>query len=497
MTSASDKEKLEKRHKKKLLKKEIEKKLLNNDYSFTDPDYKYYEPSSNEPIDNDKLTYEELSHYHNSHYHVCDKPYLQLEKIEKIIGASRAQSLIDLNRSEYFKVLTHFTVLSIVKSNWVHLLASPTANSKPSLSNNPSCFALKESKNLHDSIIRCFYSRLIQGMSEQEKERYQILLPERPLFAGFEELLFRLDKAIQDLFAYEKLILDNDDKRLLPDANLDEAIWKTIAYLNHIYVCTVKEADNTDTLRASLIKCASINRAINDIDAIINIQNEVEQGLPDDIGQLLHIKSESEIRPAIINIFNKQETKRKKPKLPNDLIECSKLVCKMYINANPPPENIDLFNKRNMEPDRIAVSAALLYQNYLQEKKLSLNISGETNPHVTVYKTLSDLAKKIDSPSSLTAEALRKHSFPADLSKYLTTRYAISAFGLSEFYPSQVGAKAHLRVRRKKLELQQAVYELLKDVSVEDAYRWIDVLFDCVDDTIDTDRYPSINYLFS
>jgi hypothetical protein len=429
MTSASDKEKLEKRHKKKLLKKEIEKKLLNNDYSFTDPNYEYYEPSSDEPIDNDKLTYEELSHYHNNHYHVCDKPYIQLKKIKEIIGASRAQSLIKLNRSEYFKVLTHFTVLSIVKRNWVHLLAnSPTANSKPSLSNNPSCFALKESKNLHDSIIRCFYSRLIQGMSEQEKERYQILLPERPLFAGFEQVLFRLDKAIQDLFAYEKLILDNDDERLLPDANLDEAISRTIAYLNHIYVYTVKEAHNTDTLRASLIKCASINRAINDIDAIFNIQNEVIQDLPDDIEQLLHIKSESEILPAIVKIFNKQETKRKKPKLPNDLIECSKLVCKMYMNTSQTPVNSDSFNKRHMEPDRIAVSAALLYQNYLQEKELSLNISGETNPHVTVYKTLSDLAKKIDSPNSLTAEALRKHSFPADLSKYLATRYSVSIF---------------------------------------------------------------------
>jgi hypothetical protein len=494
MISDSDKEKLDRQYKqdkKKLLKEELEKKLLNNDYSFADPNYEYYEPSSDKPISNDKLTFEALKNYYDKNYHVCDKPSIQREKIEKIIGASRAESFIEVNKSEYFKVLTHFTILSIVKSNWVHLLAnSPTTISKPSISNNPSCFALKKSKNLHDSIIRCFYARLIQGMSEQEKERYQILLPEGSLLTGFDELLFMLDKAIQDLLAYEKLILDNDDECLLPDANLDEAIWKTIIYLNHIYVCTVKEVDNTDTLRATLIKCASLNRAINDIDAIINIQNEVIQDLPDDIGQLLHIESESEILPAITDIFNKQETKRKKREPPSDLIECSKLVCKMYINTNQTPVNKDSFNKRNMEPDRIAVSAALLYQNYLQETKINLNISGETNPFVAVYKTLSDLAKKIDSPDILTVGILGKYSFPEEVSKYLTTRYSISVFGLSEFYPSQVGAKAHLRVRSKKLELQKAVYEWLKDMSVEDAYRWIDVLFHCVNHTIQTDWYP-------
>jgi len=117
---------------------------------------------------------------------------------------------------------------------------------------------------------------------------------------------------------------------------------------------------------------------MNDIDAIIDIQNEVIHSLPDDIGHLMHIKSESEILPAISGIFNEKITN-----LPNDLIKYSKLVCKIYIITSPPYEKTDEilkeFNKRHMMPDCIAVSAVLLYHDFLQQKKLSLNIRGETN----------------------------------------------------------------------------------------------------------------------
>ena len=220
-------------------KETLTKMLFIKNYSFTDSPF---EPSSDKPIDKDKLTLEELAGYLNETYQTCDKPHIHLKKIQKIIGSDRAQDLIKLNKSEYLKVLTHFTILSKVKRGWVNLLAnSPTTISKPSLSNNPSAIGAKDSKKVNDAIILCFYSRLLEGMTKQDKELYQILLPVKYFPTGFDRLLFSLDKAIQDLFCFEKQKLDGYDESLLPDTNLDEAIIKTFNHLYHFLKLTVKK----------------------------------------------------------------------------------------------------------------------------------------------------------------------------------------------------------------------------------------------------------------
>ena len=274
---------------------------------------------------------------------------------------------------------------------------NPTSISKPSLSNNPLANGDNKTKKKNDDIIRLFHSRLLEGMTKQDKERYQILLPYNYgpssfYSTGFDELLIRLDIAFQKLFSFEKKILDGYDESLLPDANLAEALIKTMIPLIHYLKLNVKKLNvepsscREDTLRAMLIKCALINRAINDIDAILNLQNYIIQDLPENIDHLPLIVSESKILHEIINIFKKQESD-----LPNDLLECAKLVCLMYIESSPPPTKIDEF-VIHMQPFHIAVSATLLYHDYLQEKKLIINIRGETNPpNINVYKKLSEL----------------------------------------------------------------------------------------------------------
>jgi len=194
-----------------------------------------------------------------------------------------------------------------------------------------------------------------------------------------------------------------------------------------------------------------------------SIQNEIIHNLPDDLNSLLDIESESEILPAISRIFNEKITN-----LPNDLIKCSKLVCKKYIITSPPPVQKAEFNECHMLPFCIAVSAALLYQDFLQKKSISLNIRGETNNMINVYKSLSDFAKKVHTPDTLTNEILTEPGVQEELFKYLTTRYSISVNGLSDFDPSKIGAEAHSKVRKEKLQLQKKVYDLLKDISVKD-----------------------------
>jgi len=149
-----------------------------------------------------------------------------------------------------------------------------------------------------------------------------------------------------------------------------------------------------------------------------------------------------------------------------------------------------------MEPYSIAVSAALLYDDFLQQKKINLNTSGEINKYITAYKTLSNLAKRIETTDILKtdiSETLGKYGFPQELFKYLTIRYSISMFGLSDFYSSQVGAKAHLKVKIKKYELHKEAYELLKDMSVKDAQQWISTLHWNMEEAINTLGHPLDN----
>ncbi len=313
-------------------KEKLEKMLINKNYCFEDS---FFEPSSTEPIDEDKLNLDNLRGYLNETYKSGEKPYIHQKTIEKIINTPHAQKCIKQNKSEYYKVLTHFTILSKVKRGWVNLFSnSSTGTSKPSLSDTPSRHSNKNAKLLNDAIIHCFYSRLIEGMTEQDRSTYEILLPSGYNPSGFDSLLYLLGKTIQDLFCIQERIffISNDNVlSLYTDfENISDSIRQVIIV---IFSQNTKDGCD-DPLRATLLKFASINRAINCIDAVINIINKVIETLPDNnIGHLLNINSESEILPTILDIFNVQITK-----VPIDLIDCSKLVCKLYIMTNLPCE---------------------------------------------------------------------------------------------------------------------------------------------------------------
>lgn len=447
----------------------LEQMLLNKNYSFPGSTF---EPSNKEDIAKNKLTFEKLAHYLSVTYDTGTKPYDNRKHIETIIGEQYAKELINLEKSEYFKILSHFAILSKVKRQWYDLFFTGfQKESKPSLSDNPELSSDIDSKKLNDAIVQCFYYRLIEGIKDCDKQRYKILLGNEQIPCGFDELLKTLDKAIQKLSSFEhQKIPEYDSEEKLPDYGFDLAIKKTRDELYRIFNKDTKQKYSADKLRVALIKHTSINRAINEIDAIINNQNEAIKSLPHNIQSLASIRSESDILKDVAKILDVPRSY-----LPDDLIKCAKLMCQMYIYNSLPynKKYIPEFVAIHTQPNAIAISAALLCYDSLNEKEINFHIRGENNPDFAIYNILSCFAKDISFIDNLKPETLSEHKFPAEVFKFLTTRYSISMFGLSDFYASQEGAIAHVNVRRGKLALQQEAYELLKGISINEAHEKI------------------------
>lgn len=478
------------------------KMLLDKDYCFPDS---YFEPSNDKPISGkdkhkkNQLTLEALEQYLKTNYGTGGRLTNSKNVIEEIIGSHRLKRFIELiesrskeikklqeskhinnsnkpkelinfEQSEYLKILTHFAILSKVKQGWYDLfLVSPVKNYSPSLSVQPSKYSFKKSKELNDAIIRCYYARLLQGMTKQDRDRYQILEPDEVLPSRFDRLLTFLDRAIQDLFCYaQQNYCGYYDDSLLPDTGLEETFQKMRLLLCDFFLCQNKEVYSVDSLRATLMKFASINFAINHIDANINMQNDDFEILPYDIRHLKQIKSESDILPAVSEIFSGEQKKLRK-----NLVECAKLVCKMHIIENEQynekaADAFKEFSQLHMTPFCIAVSAALLGHDLCRDKKLYFNTQGEPSDVGSVYKKLSDLLKKVSSADALTSKTLWDMAFPQEMFKYLTSRYSITVRSLSSDYSAQEIAEARMKVRRKKFELQRETYELLKDMSIQE-----------------------------
>lgn len=359
---------------------------------------------SNHPVANqskkNKLTYGDLSSHLYENYDFGESPEQHEEKIERILGVDRARNFIDNRNSEYFKILTHFALLSRLKQGWVNLLNTQKSSKvRPYYSVATSQFPYfkdLETAKLNDAIIYCLYKRLIEGMTETERENYQVLLPTEVYTCGFDNLLVNLDAVIQYYFCSQKQIINkmaaDEGNELLPDAGIEnisqdirELIYKFLGQEN------VSQGYSNDILHASLIKFSSINRAINDVDAILRIHKDVLFGLPDEIQSLLPIKSEDEILPAVLSLFDESDKN-----IPADLIQCAQLVCDIYISSSAPSasdDDIRTFQSNHRSPLAVAVSAALLCHDYLHKAEINCLIRGESNPFIPVYDTLSLFSK--------------------------------------------------------------------------------------------------------
>lgn len=446
-------------------KDDLQKMLIAHNYEFGNSNY---EPSNPESIDKNKLTIEKLTEYLNNRYFSGEKPHIHGEPIKRIIDHPSVKQLIEANRSEYFKILTHFTILSKVKRGWFNLLIiDPSKDIKPSLSANPQYHTNRKSKKLNDAIIFCFYNRLIEGMSEKDKEHYDILLPHGNVPSKFDYLLNYLDLAIQNYFNKANSVFEDEDQYLdtAKDKALNDAVSATCLFI--LDFLSIKKNNNylSDTLRASLIKFSCLNRAINDIDAILDIQHQVSEFvscLEYDLTPLKNIEEESSILPALLDLFVIENSN-----FPNDLIKCAQLVCLMnsFVQNHFDNTQEDILS-HHFKPSSIAIIAAILYVIEIKKIKLNLRIQGETNQNILIYKALYEFSDKFADLDIFCLDDLTNKGFPEPLFKYLTTIYVVYVF---QPIPNKESALAYMKLKKYKLKVQRKTYRLLKKISVHDA----------------------------
>lgn len=453
-------------------KKRLVRIVINNNYSEfpNNP----YEPSNLDSIKDDLLTKNKLTVYLHDNYDIGERANYQIDTIKSIIEFPELYDAIQLDEGELFKILTHFGILSQIKRGWYNLLiAGENKTTTPSLSDYPSYSPAKEKKEpkkLNDAIIRCYYSRLINGLSNDDRTRYPYLLPNKYPLTALDELISLFDEAIQKLFF--ELHRNTDgylDEAKLPDTGLDEVIAyirDTLIKFIDFYVKN-NTISITESLRVLLIKMASFNLAINQVDAILRTQDQILSSFPNNFQYCHHIISEDEIIPTLENL-----RAVKSRKLPSDLIKCAQVICRIYIISSnshcKTEEELAAFENRHMQPDCVAVAAALLYNDFDKKTKLNLYISGDNNPGCLIYKEMSGFSRRINVAGHVTKEDVLGAALNQELIKFFVTRHSIAVNSLSDHYTSQEGAVAHLRVRREKLEIQKEMYQLFKMLSVED-----------------------------
>jgi hypothetical protein len=267
------------------------------------------------------------------------------------------------------------------------------------------------------------------------------------------------------------------DGRISDDA-VDEAFMETRRHVdaflqNFETEVELKTKDDKDDLILTLIKCASINRAESDYDAILNIYAHIkQQDIPDKIDLMKSVCSVNEIVDVLLEIFDIE-----KDEVPADLILCATIVNEMFsrfYDREATPEKRNEFKSEVFSPADIGASAALILNGYIKSKKnksrtksvddFKIRIRGENNPGVNVYKELSKLEKSyIKDDKSLSALL---YCMPDDLSKYLTARCSIIFFGMGSRCSVKNAALGELKVKIKKIELQKEIIENLKNYSV-------------------------------
>jgi hypothetical protein len=448
--------------------------LIKKNYHFGNS---YYEPSNYHPIDK-KHTIDDLTTYLAKRYQAGDKPRCHDEVIEKIIGSPQAKTLIAADRSEYFKVLTHFTILSQAKRGWFNLLIThPSKNSKPSLSANPALNSVRKSKKLNDALVYCYYNRLFEGMTEEDKKRYEILSPSPNELSPskFDRCLFAFNHTLQQLInikAKEIISEENIIKGIVTRESLLHLTKFARSLIEKIRWIARQQADSpSDTLRAELIKSASLNRAINDIDAILACHpkiKEIIKTLDCDLMPLKNVEAESEIIPRLSALFSV-----KQDDLPSDLIKCARLVCSMSVKTDFSRGDTkageicatEEYRKIIFHPSSIAIASALLYLCWANKTKISLEILGETNQFILVYKTLSDFAKPLAEPVEFNKKDGIKRGFPEPLSKYLRTFFVILE---SPAEPTLDNILGSLKYKALKLKIERDAYRMMKKFSVSE-----------------------------
>lgn len=456
---------------------EVRKMLMADKYRFTDSPF---DISSSKAIGDKLLDKKFLLLFLKTTFGINEKPEYHRKTIKKIIGDQQEEYFYDSERSNYFKVLSLFSLLSIGKKSWHSLISGNNKN--PSSSNNPATIehkGLKDEKSIHtrevkvinDAILRCFYSQLIQVVWAKNRLLYDLIMPKYNCLSNFDLLLGEFDIYLQKLFDWHL----QQKPGYVDGCELESEVIKKVFFETRHYVDTVlkkcePEGNSKDDIILTLIKCASINRAKNDYKFILNIYKKMDKEIPDGIDLMKNVESLSEIMDVLTKIFNIEESE-----IPGDLIECAKTVIKLhslFYDLEASPEQLRQYKEKNLSMKYIGACAAQILNGYIKTLRTGvkfdskINIRGDSNPGINVYEELSKLTRNMHNADKDKIEFIL-YTIPDDYLKYLTSRYSIIYFGMANRCSIKNGALARLQTNTKKIELQEEVIELLREYSIQ------------------------------
>ena len=228
-----------------------------------------------------------------------------------------------------------------------------------------------------------------------------------------------------------------------------------------------------DSLRAALIKNASIHMAVNQTDGILRSYEAVVKSLPVWLDRLrdVDLSHRSQILPEVAKVTGMLEQD-----LPEGLEMMGDVVCRIYCAGNQPPDprNRSEFLRMHSSPTQKAISATLLSEDWRTKRTVEKSIRSEGNQKRQILPHLQAHCRKYQDEIERNSIVFPELT-PGEL-KFLTTRYSIVQFGLTTDFPVRDGALAHLKVKRIKYELQRAIYMRLLELDVASTVRFADDL---------------------
>lgn len=453
-----------------------------------------YELSCPKTIDESNLSRKKLLNYFLSVFDIKAKPFYHKKTIAKIIGNELEEYFFDNERSNYFKVLSLFSFLSIAKNGWHELMLNDTKF--PSMSNNPvttefdgfqdqESIHTNDNKRLNDAILRIYYQKLIQSVLNDRPDLNHLLLPKNECATNFDQQLARFDDYIQKLFnlCWERWTsVQNRDR----SNSLDKTYLDVQKYVDeHLKRFSAKfgliEKDN---LMLTLIKHSSLNRAKQDYDFFLDMYPGLSNEIPDRIYLMRLVNSPAEIIYLLQGIFD-----IKKHEIPDNLLECATIVIEMYVrfyNLDASPDERDEFKHKMYRYPYIGASATLLLNGYIKNNKFrsrtkvnkeyTNRIKGGTNNEINVYNWLSKVNESyIKKEKSLSALL---YCMPDSLYKFLTARHDLVVAIMEDHRPVQVVVNDALELKKRRAEFRKEVIEKMELHSIEYINSFIEYFID-------------------
>lgn len=475
---------------------QIEKTILEGKFNFGDS---IYECDNENPVSGDNLKVHSLGNYLNERYKAGSKPSRYYKIILDILGNSGSSELLKKNKSDLFKVITLFSILSKVKNGWYNVLISiPKDIQQSSLENIYTNIVTTDSKNLSDLMISCFFKSLASGINPDSENKIIKLIRASNSIEPQDYLkildlhIFNLINIISDHYSG----FDGEECRgaFSLEVSRDLAVHITTWYIDEILKDTNQYADlSSDCLRTSLVKSALFNLSINQLNRHSELYQEVYSDALLILNKLQRLKDEIELIFLNCNSFNEcqvvevlerlYENECDKPKglsrLVNKGIPLAKIIIQLYdakqVNVREIYVGAQYRNNGLINPINVAISALLVLEIQSMNKELNINVLGENNGNIKIYReilkhsnssinerNIDDLIRGVGVNKSVDIDLFQT------VHMYLTELYSVSLSCFNESENMKATLAKEIRYKKSKHELIVNTYRKLNQYGINE-----------------------------